>query len=222
MKKLVYISIVFLAVMFAISFFDIDLKIAYLFYKPGNPFWDSWTKDPFWIFLYKYGAILPNAVGLTAIIILIIGFFRDGLKKWRMRCIFAVLLLALAPGLMVQTLKATWGRPRPIELRIFNGSRQFEYSSPFNPNITVTMHENDGNSFPSGHAAIGFYMLVLYFVFNRRKSLLLVGLVYGGLMAFGRLAQGAHFLSDVLTSLFIVYITAEALSKILAINKDQI
>ena len=220
MKKIIYISAIFLIVMLAMYLFDIDLKVAYFFYKPGNPFWDSWTKNPFWIFLYKYGSILPNALGLIALVILIIGFFGDRLKRWRMRCIFAVLLLALAPGLIVQTLKATWGRPRPIELRIFNGSRQFEYSSPFKPNITVTKHEYDGNSFPSGHAAIGFYMLVLYFVFNRRKSLLLVALTYGGLMAFGRLAQGAHFLSDVLTSLFIVYITAEVLSKVLAINKN--
>jgi lipid A 4'-phosphatase len=222
MKKFLYISILFPVAMLAIYFMDLDLKVAYLFYKPGNPFWDSWTKNPFWIFLYKYGYILPNALGLTALVVLIIGFFKDGLKKWRKYCLFAVLLLALAPGLIVQTLKATWGRPRPIELRIFNGSNQFEYRSPFNANIKVTMHENDGNSFPSGHAAIGFYMLVLYFVFKRRKPLLLVGLAYGGLMAFGRIAQGAHFLSDVLTSLFIVYITAEALSEMLAINKEQI
>ncbi|MEI6079224.1 MAG: phosphatase PAP2 family protein [bacterium] len=222
MKKIIYISAAFLIILSAIYFLNLDLKIAYLFYKPGNPFWDSWSKNPVWVFSYKYGTVLPNLIGAVAFIVLIAGFFVSKLKEWRKRCIFAVLLLALAPGLIVQTLKETWGRPRPIELKIFNGSGDFEYRSPFNPNINVTEHDNDGNAFPSGHAAIGFYVLVLYFVFNRRTYLLLAGLAYGGFMSFGRMAQGGHFLSDVLTSLFIVYITAEALSKIMAINKKQI
>jgi membrane-associated PAP2 superfamily phosphatase len=82
-------------------------------------------------------------------------------------------------------------------------------------------NKNDGNSFPSGHASIGFYLLVLYFILNKKKSFLFLGLAYGGIMALGRMVQGGHFLSDVLTSWFIVYITAEMLYVTLGISKTK-
>ncbi|MCX6111977.1 MAG: phosphatase PAP2 family protein [Proteobacteria bacterium] len=220
MKKSSYAFLILIFTLILISFLGLDIKIAHLFYIHGAAVEWPYSQNRIWLFFYNYGAVLPDLIGATAIVLLIVSFFAKGLKPWRKKLIFAVLLIAIAPGLITQTLKTTWGRPRPIEITEFGG--KYNFRTPFHPDFSMIGNTNDGNSFPSGHAAIGFYILVLYYIFNKRKRFLLAGLAYGGVMAFGRMAQGAHFFSDVLTSWFIVYITAEALSKILVINKDQI
>ena len=220
MKKILYAILIFLCILTLISFFGLDLKIAHLFYSRGAVLEWPYSQNSVWLFFYRHGAIFPDLIGVTVGILLIISFFMKELKAWRKRLIFAALLITIAPGLITQTLKVTWGRPRPIETTEFGG--RYNFRTPFSPDFSMMGNLNDGNSFPSGHAAIGFYVLVLYYMFNKRRSLLLAGLVYGGVMAFGRMAQGAHFFSDVLTSWFIVYITAETLSKLLAINKEKI
>jgi membrane-associated PAP2 superfamily phosphatase len=73
-----------------------------------------------------------------------------------------------------------------------------------------------GGSFASGHAAMGFYLLVPYFLLRRRAparaaALLVVGLAFGTLVGLARMVQGAHFPSDVLWALGFVYLTALAL-----------
>jgi len=220
MKKILYAILIFLCTLALISFFGLDIKIAHLFYSHGAKLEWPYSQNSVWLFFYHHGAIFPDLIGATVAILLIISFFTKELKAWRKKLIFAVLLITIAPGLITQTLKVTWGRPRPIETTEFGG--RYNFRTPFSPDFSMIGNTNDGNSFPSGHTAIGFYVLVLYYMFNKRKSLLLAGLIYGGVMAFGRMAQGAHFFSDVLTSWFIVYITAETLSKLLAINKEKI
>jgi membrane-associated PAP2 superfamily phosphatase len=98
-----------------------------------------------------------------------------------------------------------WGRPRPIDIVDFNGSRPYhQVYQPAGPDM--------GKSFPSGHAAIGFYTIAPFFVLRRRKpraalGLLLAGGGYGALMSVGRMLQGGHFLSDVLWSGYLVHMT---------------
>ena len=220
MKKVLYAFLIFTCVLILISFLGLDIKIAHLFYSKGAALEWVYSQNRIWLFLYHYGAVLPDLVGAFALILLIMSFFTQALKPWRKKLTFAILLIAIAPGLITQTLKVTWGRPRPIETIEFGG--KYNFRTPFSPDFSMIGNTNDGNSFPSGHTAIGFYVLVLYYVFNKKKRFLLAGLIYGGVMAFGRMAQGAHFFSDVLTSGFIVYITAETLNKILAINKEKI
>lgn len=84
---------------------------------------------------------------------------------------------------LVQVLKFTLGRRRPLEL--YTGVERF--------------------SFPSGHAAVSTVMLgFLAFLLSRRQSLRVqtaiapVASVYVMLVAFSRLYLGAHWLSDVL------------------------
>ncbi|MEI6092293.1 MAG: phosphatase PAP2 family protein [bacterium] len=219
MKKIVYTSIIFLVVLVLISVLGLDIKTAKLFYMSGgDPIW-KYSNLGLWKFSYRYGYILPNLIGVSAFLLILVSFYNEYLKPWRKRLILAVLLLLIGPGLITQTLKVSWGRPRPVEIKGFGG--KYEFRTPFNPNFSLMGNKNDGNSFPSGHASIGFYLLVLYFILDRKKRFLLVGLAYGGLMGFGRMAQGGHFLSDILTSLFIVYITAEALYIFLGINKKK-
>src|SRR5262249_5348677 len=70
-------------------------------------------------------------------------------------------------------------------------------------------------SFPSGHAAAGFYLMSLAFVGYRIGSKKLMwtgaglGLIGGGGLGLVRMAQGAHFLTDVFGSAWVMFFSAQ-------------
>jgi len=212
LKKIFVISLTLILVLTIISFFGIDIKVSKMLY-------DTSPQCQLWFWLYKYGNILPNLCGISSGILLIFSFLpwnlSSTIKVARKKLLFVLLLFIIAPGIIVQTSKVTWGRPRPIETKEFGG--QYEFRTPFSPNIELFGNRTDGNSFPSGHAANGFFMMFPFYVLRKRKALILgsVGIIYGAVMSLSRIIQGGHFLSDVVTSLFIVYITAEVLKLLL-------
>lgn len=64
-------------------------------------------------------------------------------------------------------------------------------------------------AFACGDASVGFFFLAPAFILaKRRRAWLAVGLAAGGLLGLMRLAQGGHFLSDVIFSFYIVYFSA--------------
>jgi lipid A 4'-phosphatase len=69
-------------------------------------------------------------------------------------------------------------------------------------------------AFTSGHAAAGFSFIALYFV-ARSPLWLWLSLACGGLIGWTRVAVGAHFLSDVVFSFFLVYLISAAVAWIL-------
>lgn len=223
MKKVLLIILLFLSVLGFISLFNLDIKTSELVYSSASqPNW-IYSGASLWKFMYHYGNILPNACGITAGILLLASvlikkktdFFSKQAKR---KIIFVFLLFFLVPGLIVQTSKVVWGRPRPVEITQFGGT--FDFLTPFEPRFDRAGNKNSTNSFPSGHAANAFYMIFPFYVAKKRKALIFgsFGLVYGILMAITRVVQGGHFLSDVVTSAFIVYIIAEVL-KILLLDK---
>ncbi|MFH1222978.1 MAG: phosphatase PAP2 family protein [Pseudomonadota bacterium] len=217
MKRILYITLIFAAIMGTISFLGIDMKFSSLFYHKGiNPEW-IFSNNVLWQFFYKKGEYLPNLCGVTAGFIFILGLLWRPLKRFRIKTAFVVFLLLIAPTLIVQTLKITWGRPRPVETTTFGG--KYEFREFYNPNPKLFWSKKDGNSFPSGHAAIGFYMIFVSYLI-RRRWVFGLGALYGVLMGMGRVIQGAHFLSDIVTSFFIVYITAEILD-MLILHKEH-
>ena len=204
MKRAIYTLLIFIAIIALISILGLDIKTSSLFFsKDGG--W-IYTHFPLWSFMYEYGPILPISIGSIALLILIFSFIIKKLSPARNKALFLVLVILIAPGFIAQTLKVTWGRPRPCEITNYNG--KLEFSTPFEPNFKMTGNKSTGNSFPSGHAAIGFYTVALYFVF-RKKWILAAAIMYGTLMGAARMAQGDHFLSDVVSSFFIVYICME-------------
>ena len=159
-----------------------------------------------WILLHKYGSWPGILIGVGSLIILITGFYIKRYSDYRKAALFFILSLILGPGLITNTLlKDHWGRPRPIQIKEFEGSE--EYTKAW-----IKTDFKDGRSFPSGHASIGFFLMTPFFVLRNKKgkwsvTFLITGLVYGGLMGFGRMIQGAHFPSDVLWAAGIVYFT---------------
>jgi hypothetical protein len=99
-----------------------------------------------------------------------------------------------------------WGRPRPRQITEFGGER------PFRPVLLPTFRRGEAG-FPTGHAAGGFSVLILYFALRPRSrrlatGALVLGLGLGGITAWARITQGGHFLSDGFWSAGVIWFSA--------------
>lgn len=197
---------------------DLDLSLAARFYTPGGG-WEHGGEQP-WKALYDYGVVPAWILALSALGVFIASFRMDRARPHRRAALFLVLAMIVGPGLVVNNVfKQNWGRPRPLDVTQLGGDRP--YVAPL-----VKRPSGNGNSFTSGHAATGFYLLTPFFLLRRRHrwramSWLLLGLVFGSLVGLARMIQGAHFASDVLWSLGIVYLTGLALVSALRPASDQ-
>ncbi len=109
--------------------------------------------------------------------------------------IFLVAALAIGPGILVNTvLKDHWGRARPYQIEAFGGQHQFTPAP-------LPSDQCDHNcSFVSGHAALGFSLVMFAFLLptaRPRTIALTAALSFGALVGLARIAAGHHFLSDV-------------------------
>jgi membrane-associated PAP2 superfamily phosphatase len=199
----------------AFRFGDLDLTIQHWFWSADGDwrFANGWFVD----FLYRYGnypALLAAAGGL---VVWAASFFVPRLKPARFLGGLLALAMILGPGLLINTaLKEYYGRPRPRLVAEFGGSQQFRP-------LGEPTFDGRNKSFPSGHAAMGFFWFVpaIYF-WPRSRSLACglagVALLHGGLMGFGRMAQGAHWPSDIFWSAGIVYVSAWILHRVRSIR----
>jgi len=190
---------------------DLDLIACRLFSMEQAPYFPYLNANP-WLFLYHFGTIPGLAMGFGGAAIAVLGccsiLIGSGhrLRVYRRPCLFAVLLLALGPGLIVNgLLKPLSERPRPCQLVEFGGDE------PFVRVLSTYAHGKEtSKSFPSGHASMGFFLLAPAFLLysrNRRWSMmfLVLGLAMGGMMGLARVVQGRHFPSDVLWAAASVY-----------------
>lgn len=180
----------------AVRLNDFDLNTAKWLYKIGD---NSWRigDDPFWKFIYNYSTIPAAIVILLSLAALGVGFWHKLFRPWQKVFLFLILSGFIGPGLITNLiLKDYWHRPRPRELVEFNGWSQFQ------PILTYQA-SNEGRSFPCGHATMGFYFLAGYFLLRRHSpdAAATVGfgsICFGTVIGIARMAQGAHFFSDVL------------------------
>lgn len=183
------------------AFSNLDVTLASWFFHRGWPVGEHW----FWQALYHYGTLPGLCCGAAGLVILLGQKLWPRLAAWKRPAAVLALTLALGPGLLVNTLgKGYWGRPRPREIKAFGGTESFRrIISPGTP--------GQGKSFPSGHPSMGYLFCAFFFIDQarrRRWAWLGGGLAYGTLMGIGRMAQGAHFASDVLWSGGLTYLSA--------------
>jgi len=105
--------------------------------------------------------------------------------------------------------KDYWGRPRPRQVQEFGG--RWEFKQVWQPGTP-----GKGKSFPCGHCSMGFFFIVLYYSFKQKHKILacaslVFSLTFGTFIGFARISQGGHFLSDVLWSCGLTYITTTIL-----------
>ena len=194
-----------------------DLALSAWFHRPDG--WPVGNLFP-WHQFYRWGYYPADILGIAALGLLVTSFFRPGLIRFRRQAAFMVVLLLLGPGLLVNTVfKDHWGRPRPRQIVPFGGTMQFHH--PWEPGEAGT-----GKSFPSGHAGSAFYLAMPYFILRRRKARLASriyagGICYGILMGIARIAQGGHFLSDILWAWGVVHLTAVALYYLMGLHRED-
>jgi len=201
----------------AIDLAGADLAVQALFYSPGEG-WALGNREP-WAFLYHFGNLPAFALGAMGVIAFVLSFFSERLRPDRTAALFVVVFLALGPGLVVNTVfKDHWGRPRPADIVQFGGTET--YRSFWHPGSP-----NQGRSFPSGHAAVGFFLMAPFFVLRRKapgwaRRALVAGVLYGLTMGLGRMIQGGHFLTDVIWSGFMVYLSGLFLYYLFRLDRE--
>ncbi|MCC6124970.1 MAG: phosphatase PAP2 family protein [Pirellulales bacterium] len=187
---------------------DADLYLARLFYRAESPLrWPLGFAQP-WKWLYNYAIYPAWIIGIGGMAASILAIFWKRIRPIRYECFFLGLLLILGPGLLVNSIsKPFCGRPRPIQIKQFGGEKEFlpVLATGENP-------RHDYDSFPCGHASMGFYLMAPAFVFYRRRkawaaAFLALGLAAGCTIGIARMAAGGHFASDVLWAGAFIYFT---------------
>lgn len=210
----VVLPIVLMAAMTAVfRWTPLDLMISSWFYDPQTHLW-NWLLSPPCQAFYRLGIYPPFVLVVIGGALVIFGWLIDGTDSLPRAGLFLVLLMLLGPGLIVNLgFKTHWGRPRPHEVQQFHGRH------PFSPVGSPGPMTQGNSSFPSGHAALAFYMASPGFLVSRRRprvatALILFGGLYGVGMSAARVAQGGHFTSDVLWSAGIMYLLAALLARV--------
>ena len=186
----------------------LDLTVSGWFYRPpGSPGWQGFAGDQYPLVALIHESIpwLGRLASLLGLIAAVGWRLRPGPLniRWWHRSLALGLAMLLGTGIVVNAiLKETWGRPRPAEVQTFGGTGTFV------PALQPSHQCNSNCSFVSGHAATGFTLMALGLLgapATRRRWLcwgLAGGLATGAL----RIAQGGHFLSDVLFSGAVVWL----------------
>jgi lipid A 4'-phosphatase len=187
-----------------IAFPGIDLWASALFHTPGAGF--VLTGNRFFDGLHKNLEILVVPALTLALAYLLLGGWRHApawLAGKRKQAGYMLLVAVIGPGLLVNSLfKDQWGRARPNQVTQFEGTRQFT------PAWLPSDQCPRNCSFVCGDASVGFAVLGFGFVSRRPRRWLFAGLALGGALGVMRMAQGGHFLSDVIFSFFVVYLAA--------------
>jgi len=210
-RELLVVSLLALVTSLVFTLTDLDIAVQRWFFSPEGDFkWPLERAWP-WSWLRDFLAPVPAVIAIAAAFgVLVAGYFRPGLARYRAHCLFVILALILGPGVLVNgIIKERWARPRPRQIENFGGHLVYRPAVVPGPN-------EGGLSFPCGHSSVAFYLTVFYFLFRRKRRLwawtaLTVSVVFGGLVGLGRMVAGAHFLSDVLWSAYLVFLVSHVL-----------
>jgi membrane-associated PAP2 superfamily phosphatase len=186
---------------------NLDLSIEALFYHPVDGW--LWRHTQPWETLYRWGTIPGLLLTIGSLGALSFGLATRRWATYQRGLLIISLTAILGAGLLINgVLKPYWGRPRPREVQTFAG--EWTYRAPHQRGTP-----GQGESFPCGHCTMGYLFVTLFFLRRQAPRLAVVGgsfgLLYGTLMGIARMVQGAHFPTDVLWSLGLIWLTAAVL-----------
>ena len=191
---LLVLSALAVTLLFGVS--SLDIAVARWFYRPiGTDHWALATQAP-WPLLYRASPWVTASLVIAGLAMLAAGTLLRR-RPWRRHAVFVLLSVVLGPGLLGNVLfKDHWNHPRPREIVEFGGALRYV--------PTPLPGREGGASFPCGHCTVGFLYGIGWWIWKRRRARALTslsaGLLAGGLLGVGRMAAGAHFLSDILWS----------------------
>ncbi len=183
---------------------EIDLWFSGRFWLPGAGFIGDQLASARLVYEYtpRVGRVL--LIGIVAVWLL--GRLRPHRLPRRTRRTAALLLGAavFGQGLLIDVaLKDHWGRQRPRDTVVFGGAESFR------PALQPGGNCRRNCSFVSGHAAAGFSLLGFGMLapLAVRRRWMLAALATGGVIGLVRVAQGGHYLSDIVFSFFAVWLS---------------
>jgi len=183
-----------------IFFPQIDLYTSSLFVGSDNLFY--LRSDPALAISFK----LVDWVARLVLVFLLIAAIYTWVKRQSrfIPIVFVFISLLFGPTVLVNDVfKEHWDRARPREIKEFGGTKIFT------PAWVLSDQCQTNCSFTSGHAAAGFAPFVLFFILRRYSSLaLLFGVLFGISIGYTRIIVGAHFLSDIVFSGFLVLLSS--------------
>jgi lipid A 4'-phosphatase len=191
----------------------IDLWASGLFYRPGDGFFLGdlalfrLVHDHLNLAVWAFGIAVAIAGGASVL-------FRHNVLGLSSRAaIFLLLSLALGPGFTVNTIfKDHWGRARPAQIAQFGGTQKFS------PDFVPSDQCRRNCSFPAGDPAMGFYLVSVALLAGSaplRRGGVIAAVGLGAGLGVVRVAQGGHFLSDVIASGFLVIAIAWSLHRLI-------
>ncbi|HWZ63955.1 MAG TPA: phosphatase PAP2 family protein [Steroidobacteraceae bacterium] len=185
---------------------SLDIAAARLFFDPVGA--DHWPRALPWRMLYHAATwitLVLLSVGLSALLL----SFLPERRHWRGPATLVLLALLIGPGVLGNlVLKDHWHHPRPRDVQELGGTLRY-VPSPL-------IGREEGASFPCGHCTVGFLYGIGWWIWRGRRprwaaASLAVGLGLGLLLGAGRMAAGAHFLSDIIWSALLAYGVAHLL-----------
>lgn len=176
-----------------LMFPEIDTRVAALFFND-----QAFSGNQAYVELIRNGF---KILYVAACVFAVAGFFytRGGAARFfhltRIQHLFLIACLAFGPGVVTNlAFKDHWGRARPREITEFGGDRAFT------PALLPARQCAKNCSFVSGEASSMFMVFFAFALLLPRWSLLLMvsGVLAGSGAGLVRIAQGGHFLSDVI------------------------
>lgn len=171
---------------------SVDISATSIFAGPNK---QLEAKDWWWVEgINLYIPLLFRWIVFISLALFALSFIRKQLARQRLTLAFLALAITAGPGLVVNgVFKDNWQRARPYQVSEFGGTQAFTRAA------VITDQCDNNCSFVSGHVACGFFLMSLILVRPlRSRQWALVGACSGLLIGFARMADTAHWLSDVL------------------------
>lgn len=191
---------------------DADLVVARWWQEVDRAQGGAWHQTGLWRVAYHVPGVLVAGFILGGLWCVVRGLASPGHRRLLRPGLYLLIALALGPGLVVNTiLKDHWGRPRPRETAGLGGVRDYHPPWVIGP---------AGSSFPCGHAtvpALGLALAMLWWRERRRLALAAAAgtAVITAWVAAARMLAGAHYLSDVLWGVVLVWLISAGLHRLI-------
>ncbi len=197
------------------EFTDLDQRLSTLFYDAAEevfPLRHDWFLE---VVLHHWAKYLLVVFGLAMLGGFVLSFSLAPLRPLRAPMLYMLLAMALGTS-SVSGLKAISKKHCPYDLEIYGGYAPYvgllERPAP---------GMRPGRCFPGGHASGGFSLMAAFFVFRQRhprRAYLVLAATFacGFVLGFGRIMQGAHFISHNLWTAWICWVAAIALYPVVA------
>jgi membrane-associated PAP2 superfamily phosphatase len=181
---------------------DIDLAVQDHFYNWDLHRWMVDRNEPILHFIFYISPkVILIMLGIFCLLAVLLSLKQPRYRPYRRNCLLICMSLMLVP-LGVSGLKKISHVHTPNKIIRYGGKVPYikvleKYPADARPQKT-------GRGWPAGHAAGGFSLMMLYFVFRRQSNKilgLLTGLAAGWSMGLYQTLNGQHYLSHTIISM---------------------